>query len=179
MTYIQNCLNYGTITYNGTSNFPVIGGVLGYTASGTNNIESCVSGGRIVSNEERNKGSIFGSIYSNSDANVNITHSYWTSDVNCTKVCDQGSPSTDSETSQVSLNTSTVDTLNSYNTSWNKWLLNTNNKSVTFKVNSGKGFSFSSQLILLPDFTGDGESHNFSGWFEDNNYTSKAHKHLC
>ena len=47
-------------------------------------------------------------------------------------------PTIDNETSQISLNTTTANNLNSYNNSWNKWLLNTNNKSITFKVNSGK-----------------------------------------
>ena len=65
-----------------------------------------------------------------------------------------------------------MDNLNSYNTSWNKWLLNTNNKSVTFKVNNGKGFSISSQLILLPSLA-ESENHNFSGWFEDEKCTKE------
>ena len=58
--------------------------------------------------------------------------------------------------------------LNSYgsNNDWNKWLLNINNKSVTFKVNNGRGFTFSSQLILLPSLA-ESKGHAFSGWFED------------
>ena len=52
-------------------------------------------------------------------------------------------------------------------------LLNTNSKPVTFKVDDGKSFNISSQLILLPNFAGHGESHTFSGWFEDNGYTKE------
>ena len=65
-----------------------------------------------------------------------------------------------------------MDDLNNYNNSWNKWLLNTNNKSITFKVNNGKGFNISLQLILLPSLA-DGENHNFSGWFEDEDCTKE------
>ena len=35
--------------------------------------------------------------------------------------------------------------------SWNGWVLNTNKNQVTFKINDYKGFSYSSELILLPD----------------------------
>ena len=67
----------------------------------------------------------------------------------------------------------TVDNLNNYATSssWSKWLLNTNNKTVTFKVNNGKGFNLSSQLILLPDPAN--TKTEFRGWFTDSALTEK------
>ena len=65
-----------------------------------------------------------------------------------------------------------MDSLNSYNNSWSKWLLNTNNKSVTFKVNNGKGFDLSTQLVLLPSLA-ESENHIFSGWFEDEDCTKE------
>ena len=149
--HIQNCLNYGTITHNGTTTGNLyIGGILGYSFSGTNNIENCVSGGKITSNKGDNYiGSIVGS--ADSDTTTNITRCYWTSDVGNYNAYGSGNSTIDNETKQINLNTTTVDNLNSHaaNRSWNKWLLNTNNKSVTFKVNSGRGFNISSQLILF------------------------------
>ena len=65
-----------------------------------------------------------------------------------------------------------MDDLNNYNNSWNKWLLNTNSKSITFKVNNGKGFNISLQLILLPSLA-ESENHTFSGWFEDEECTKE------
>ena len=167
--FIQNCLNYGTINHNGTTaDNSNIGGILGF-AYGTC-IGNCVSGGKITSNKQA-KYNYIGSLVGSS-LTVNITHCYWSSNVGNYNPCGWGSPSADTETSQVELNTATVNNLNSYNTSWNKWLLNTNNKTVTFKVNNGKGFNLSSQLILLPSLAGS-ESHAFSGWFEDDEYTKK------
>ena len=162
---IQNCLSYGTINHNGTTTDNLyIGGILGCAWCGTNSLENCVSGGKIISNKESNyMGSVIG--FMDSKATTTITHCYWSSDVGCDSVYGIGSPTIDTETKEVSLNIATVDSLNSYNSTWSKWLLNTNNRTVTFKVNNCKSFNLSSQLILLPDFTGDGENHTFSGWF--------------
>ena len=171
--FIQNCLNYGTINHNGTTSYSLyIGGIIGYSFSGTNSIENCVSGGKITSNKISNAiGSVVGQV-SSSGVTTNITHCYWTSDVGCDNACGSGSPTTGSEASQVSLSTTTVNNLNSYNSSWNKWLLNTNNRAVTFKVNNDKGFNLSSQLILLPSLA-ESENHTFSGWFEDEECTKE------
>ena len=170
--FIQNCLDYGAITHNGTTASTLdIGGILGRAYSGIINIENCVNGGKITSNKQDKCyiGSVVGYVYSST---ISITHCYWTSDVGCNNICGSGSSSIDPETKQVELNTTTVDSLNSYNSSWSKWLLNTNNWTVTFKVNNGNGFNLSSQLILLPSLAGS-ENHTFSGWFEDEECTKE------
>ena len=148
-----------------------LGGIIGVAWSGTNNIENCVSGGKITSSKVSN---IIGSIvgYIESSSSTIIKHCYWTSDVGWDNIFGIGNSTIDNETKQVTLNTTTVDNLNSYNSSWNKWLLNTNNKSVTFKVNNGKGFNIFSQLILLPSLA-ESENHTFSGWFEDEECTKE------
>ena len=135
-----------------------------------------MSGGKITS-DKGYTGSVVGQVYSGTT--ISITHCYWTSDVGCDKACGSGSPTIDNETKQVILNTTTVNSLNSYSSSWSKWLLNTNNKTVTFKVNSGNGFSLYSRLILLPSPVGS-ENHNFSSslgctssWFEDEDCTKE------
>ena len=48
-------------------------------------------------------------------------------------------------------NAASVYSLNNYNSSWSRWLLNANNKSVTFKIDNDKGFMLSSQFIIIPD----------------------------
>ena len=121
--FIQNCLNYGTITHSGTTtDILYIGGILGQTTSGTNNIENCVSDGKITSNKQDK--CYIGSVaeFASSTATA-ITHCYWSSDVGCDKACGSGSPTIDNETKQIKLNTTTVDSLNSYNSSWNKWFM--------------------------------------------------------
>ena len=76
---------------------------------------------------------------------------------------------------EVELNTTTtMSDLNSHaaNRSWDKWLLNINNKSFTFKFNNGNDFNLSSQLILIT-FLAESENHTFSGWFEDDECTKE------
>ena len=140
--FIQNCLNYGTITHNGTSGTLYIGGILG-SSSGTN-IENCVSGGKITSNKASNYiGSVVGDINS---SEATIKHCHWTSDVGNYSAYGYGSQVTDTETKQAILNTTTVDSLNSYNSSWDKWLMlhlnggNINNLNQTSLVVTQKHF---------------------------------------
>ena len=172
--FIQNCLNYGTIIHNETTGDNLyIGGILGYAYSGTNSIENCVNGGKITSNKESDYiGSVVGGI--GSGITTNIKHCYWSSDVYYDNAYggNKSVVNVDSETKQVILNTTTVNNLNSYNSSWNKWLLNTNSKTITFKVNNCNGFSISSQLILLPSLA-ESENHTFSSWFEDKDCTKE------
>ena len=162
--YIQNCLNYGAIIITDSSDSSCIGGILGENTYTT--IENCVSAGLFPSTSIY-KGAIIGYAFSN----TNITHCLWTSDVGCDVANGTGTPSITSS-SLISINATTVDELNEYasNNGWNRWLLNTDNKSVTFKINNNKGFSYSSQLILLPDIDIDSESGSgleFSGWYSD------------
>ena len=103
-----------------------------------------------INSDKRHTGSVVGGTQS---SGVTIITQ---SDVDYNKACVSGSPTVDNETKQISLNSATVDSLNNYasNKDWNKWLLKQNNSSITFKVNNGKGFNLSSQLILLPDLSG-------------------------
>ena len=132
-----------------------------------------MSAGKITSGKQAEYSNYIGSVvgYVESGKTTTITHCYWTSDVGNYNAYGSGNPTIGSETKQITLNTTTVDNLNSYNSSWNKWLLNTNNKPITFKINNGKGFSFSSQLILLPDPAN--TKTEFRGWFTDNALTEK------
>ena len=104
-----------------------------------------MSGGNITSNKVTNNyvGSVVG--YINSKATT-ITHCYWTSDVGGYNATGDGSPTIDNETKHVSLNITSVDSLNSYNSSWNKWFMlhlnrgNINNLNQTSLVVTQKHF---------------------------------------
>ena len=167
--YIQNSFNYGEISTESSDDdfYLSIGGIAGevdYTV-----IENCLNAGRISSIKTNNIGSIIGTV---AYGRVNILNCFWSSDI---KFSASGSTYSkiDNETSQVELNLSTVGKLNEYasNNSWNKWILNTNEASVSFKINDYKGFTVEPQIILLPDLV-DNDERRFTGWFNDEELTS-------
>ena len=188
--FIQNCLNYGTINHNGTTTGSLfIGGILGYSASGTNNIENCVSGGKITSNKASNYiGSVVG--YVKSSLFTSITHCYWSSDDGYSKACGKGSPTVTESTSFNSTTfelsktisagnytgTSLLDALNAAADhyvlrDYSHWLLNKDNKEVSFTVNNRvKPLTLSAQLILLPSLASEGKLW-FDGWYNDSSCT--------
>ena len=171
--FIQNCMNYGSIIHNGTtSNILSIGGI---SSGGSGNIlENCLSVGPIITAKTANKNYI-GSIIGQVSDSVNITHSFWTSNVGYNNVSGSGTPTTDADTSEIELNSDNVAKMNAYaeGNGWSKWVLNSNNVSVSFRVNNGKSFTLNSQVILLPDLLGSGESSKFSGWYDDSYCTQK------
>ena len=189
--FIQNCLNYGTINHNGTtSSFLCIGGILGDADYGTSIIENCVSIGKIVSNKQDYNyiGSIIGQ--ANSWATTTITHCYWSSDDGNNKACEGGSPiitestsfnSTTFELSKIVsvgnyTGTSILDALNAaadhyYLCGYSHWLLNKDNKEVSFTINNRvKPLTLGAQLILLPSLASEGKLW-FDGWYTDSSCT--------
>ena len=145
--FIQNSLNYGTITHSGTtSNNLYLGGILGSTY-GTHNIENCVSGGKVTSNKQAKYNCIGNVVGYINSGTATITHCYWTSVVENYSVCGNGIPTIVNETKKVSLNATTMDSLNSYNSSWNKWLMlylnegSINDLNQSSLVTTGKHFS--------------------------------------
>ena len=177
--FIQNCANYGTITNNGESNSLYLGGIAGQSYCGTIVIENCVSGGRIVNSKQANGnnyiGSVAGYIPSKNNPQTIITHCFWTSDVGYDSVYGYNETTmTVTDSSLRELTKETVDELNEYagkNSTWNKWLLNTNNSTIHFKVNDYNGFNTSNKLILFPDLAGTG-NNSFKGWFTDPGYST-------
>ena len=108
------------------------------------------------------QGGDIGSLVGSSLTSGKALHSFWTSSVNYS-ACGSGSLDKDEYTRQVYLNISVVKDLRSYSRmmSWNKWVLNANNASVTFKVGGGKGFAIKSQIIVLPDLVDSNEQTFF------------------
>ena len=171
MVSIQNCLNYGTITYNGMSSGSFeIGGIAG---SGEYlSVTNCLSAGSIITdNTTGDIGTIMGA---SSDSYSVIIGSFWTSDVGFTKACGSGNPYTDSETKESEVNSELAEKLNTYaarNNTRNKWVLNTNGASATFKAGNSRGFTLKSEVFILPNFT-EKYNHYFNGWYNDEALTS-------
>ena len=175
-TYIQNCANYGTITHSGTvSDGLAIGGISGDCIMHAR-IENCVSAGEISAPNPPSKtyiGNILG-YTQDSNPNTFISHCYFTTDVGGSIVYGGGTPTiTDTPTSASAIDSTLLGNLNSQATAngWSKWLLNTNEAKVTFKVNDYKGFSLASQLVLLPDLA-ESEKRLFGGWFTDASHSN-------
>lgn len=159
---IDNCLNYGPITTSGTPGTLYIGGVVGY--SKYTYIKNCVSAGKLSStSDDYHIGSLVGYV----GDYTNINYCYFTNDINTTNLYDTSESPTNVDSSLINNLNSKITTDNG----WNKWLLNSNNRTITFKVNN-KGFSLSSHIILLPDLEKNGNKV-FSGWFDDVGCTNK------
>ena len=169
---ILNCVNHGTITHRGTSDSMLLGGIVGDGYSGNVVVENCVSAGSIVTATKGSKENYLGSIVGyNYGANTKITHCLWTSDVGYSKAY-SGRSVTVTSTSLITVDERTVEELNEYagkNNSFNKWVFNSNENPITFKVNDYDGFDLASKLILLPDLA-DSIRRRFSGWFIDDKY---------
>ena len=181
---IRNCANVDTVNYNGYQNSGhlYIGGIVGKSSNSI--IENCVSGGKVISNKGY-IGSVVG--YTNY---ATITHCYWTSDNGHNKACGSGSPSitesTNFSNSTFKLNetvsvgnytgTSLLAALNAfsddyYQRSYSHWLLNMDNKEVSFTINNrAKSLTLDSQLILLPSLANE-EKLWFDGWYTDSSCT--------
>lgn len=160
--HISNTLNYGTITYNSTATPGTlsIGGIAGKCSY--NSFENCVNTGRIAfGNESKEIGWIVGAL-----EHSNTTNCFWPSGIEYSGI-GSGSPSVREETSQVILNSEVVEKLNTYSAKkqWNKWILNSDGKQVSFKFEDGNGFTTTSQAIILPDIAYNTSSEPiFSGW---------------
>lgn len=162
--YIQNCINYGSVAIEGKTSYSYAGGIIGYGKYAT--FENCVNAGILSSVLGRN-----GNIAGNADTTKNITHCLWTSGTNSSEAYFSGTPSILVNTSFVEINSTIVNELNEYarDNKWSRWLLNENNARVSFKtLNGNKGFSLSSQLIILID---NGAWWNeFTGWYTDSSF---------
>ena len=175
--YIQNCANYGPITHSGsTETWLGLGGIVGYIKFAK--VENCLSAGNISSTNYPTSNNYRGAVVGYVRSNTCIEYCHFTDDVGLSSLYGPGSygtpNTTGSSSSPVTLDSTLLNNLNtqtSKNSTWNKWLLNTNKDRVTFKVNDSKGFSLTSQLILLPDLAATG-SNAFKGWFTDTTYST-------
>ena len=162
---IQNCANYGTITQTGTSSILVIGGIAGvslYTP-----FENCVSSGMTANQTSGDIGGIVGYI----SAYTTISRCYWTSDTGCNVAYGKNQSRVNvTESTLVSLNTTTLEALNEYaaNNEWCNWVM--------LHLNGGRIGNVSQGTIItiqkhFPDPVIDGNTFLF--WFKDEDYTEK------
>ena len=176
--HIQNCLNFGTISHSGTTYRDLyIGGILGwYSFEGTDKIENCVSAGKVVTLTRGNNTFIGGVVGYVNVGSANVTHCYWTGDMgNCHAFGGANKEHTNSsnyahDSTQVEFNKTVIESLNSYNSLWSRWLLNANSNLVAFTLNSRASFALSTRSILLPS-PAKSDEYVFSGWFKDSALT--------
>lgn len=163
---VQNCLNSGPLTCIGVENELHVGGNVGRAEYVK--IENCVSTGPIVVGKSY---SYIGT-FAGSASSASVAHSLWTSSVRYNKTCEYGTLSMNNPISQTSLDTSVLNELNNYSDSngWNRWLLNLNSASVTFKINKENSFIVNSQIVLLPT-SGNSSDFGFNGWYSDEGLT--------
>ena len=156
-THILNCANFGPILVNsksGCSSCMRVGGIIG--CSGYLFIKNCLSIGLIKSSTSA---SYLGPIIGYDAGATSAENAYFTSTTGYTA-------------SSVTIDSTIISELNAQanKSGWNRWVLNNDGVEITFKINDHKGFTLSSQPILLPDLSRSNGSM-FKGWFTDSNYT--------
>ena len=184
--YIYNSLNHGIITHSGiTSGVLSLGGIVGYTEGTT--IENCVSGGKISSTKTSYIGSIVGRVYSY----TSINYCYYTSELGSYKEYGTGTPS---ESNFFSYNSTSFEldrtvSIGSYTSNslidalnaavdyyilreYSRWVLNKNNKAVSFTINGrANSIKMNYKIILLPSLANEGNM-TFDGWYEGSELTT-------
>lgn len=171
--HIQNCLNNGKLTHSGvTSTESYIGGIVGRSYYAYT--DRSVSAGKITSS---NSNTFIGGIVSYADSRSFINNCYYTDSVGVNSVYGNSdyAPSMTSTPTLPMSESSIVSEMNGkiLNNDWNKWILNTNSKIITFKSNNNtKGFSISSQIILSPAIITATDQLVFDGWYTDSNHTN-------
>ena len=184
--WLRNCLNYGNIKDNGsTKQKTYIGGITGYS-SGSEGIENCVNLGRFSAiNSKKYIGGIGGYLKVS-----NVYNCYWDK-ASCTDASGSFPEQTPANSASFSnttfeldeavsvgnyTGTSLIDALNAaadyyYLRGYSHWLLNKDNKNVSFTVNGvERGFTLTSQLVLLPNLANEGKVM-FDGWYTDSSCT--------
>ena len=183
--YIRNVLNYGAVAHQGTSLWYLfIGGIVGYGESSV--IDNSVSAGVIAPGESYSPpymGSVAGYLgYSM------LSHCYWSADIS-DHGCGISEGTKASMSAQFDNNlefgeavsaggytgTSLVNALNAVADSYalrdySRWVLNKNEKAVSFRVNGIKlSFTLDSKVVLLPSLANEA-TMLFDGWYTDDKY---------
>ena len=162
-----------------------VGGIVGYTDANCV-IENSYSAGEVYIKEYKysglgiyngygnytasKKGGILGSA-TTASGTVEIRNCYYTANASASgenSVIAANSFKTSEE------NSTPITSLNSYATSngvRSKWIHNPNNKNVTFVVDGNESVSYTSTVILAPDF--ESESRTFLAWYNDASCTSE------
>ena len=187
--YIRNCLSYGTIIHSGiTSNHTFIGGVVGST--GYTTIENCVCGREILLLTSSTSFNYVGSIAGETRSYVSINYTYISSDLSEYIKYGRGTPPRESNIvcyystifeliEAVSIGNYTgvslIDALNAaadyyYLRDYSHWLLNRENKAVSFTINGRTSpIKMDYQIILPPSLASEGKLW-FDGWYTDSGF---------
>ena len=192
--YIYNCFNNGTIIHSGTTTWELyLGGIAGYSLSHAS-IENCVSGGRNLiprSTIDSMTIIIIGGILGHVDFNTTVNYCYFANHSRNYKKYGEGVSSSESNIFKYDIATfelngnvsigsytgnSLIDVLNAYSDyytlrDYSHWLLNKDNKTVSFIINErSNSIDMDYRIILLPSLASEGKLR-FDGWYEDRELT--------
>ena len=168
--YIQNCVNYGTVSNKGeTVERFYVGGIIGSPWFSFVAVENCLNAGKIILDKDN---TFAGSVVGFTHSAIKIDHTFWLKQEgfeNPNGTVDTSITLNITNSSLIEqLNTTTMDNLNSYNSSWDKWFIlylnggNINNFSLTELVVTQKHF---------PDPVKEG--HTFLFWCLDTECNEK------
>lgn len=173
IAYFYNCINYGEVIDTGYTYSYCVGGIIGRGYGNT--IENCVSAGSVSSSKRGTTGfvsSIVGVVLGDT---ITIDHCYWTSNTGCSEYV--SCPNIyGSDVNKVSLSSTYANELSSYatNNGWNNWTYNQKSVKINFVMYDGKGFSYDSQLVILPEPVRRGYSFLF--WCVNENLADECNK---
>lgn len=166
-TFIQNCLNAGSIGFDSSKlEETFVGGIVGFSQLSL--YENCLNLISVQAAEVGFTGNIAGADF---DSVINI--SFWTSS-NTYSAYGYGNGTVIAETGRAILASTLTNKLNEYSEEnvLNGWLLNLAKSSVSFKIGNRAGFVLKSEVILLPDPV-DNIAFAFDGWYENEELTTK------
>ena len=152
--YMCNCLNYGEIIQTGeVPQILNMGGIIGHNYEKPTFFENCVNMGKItyMSSSNGRIGAIAGYVCS---ADITFTHCMWANFGTLPITGPEGFYKKAIDSYKLTaIDTTVVGELNKYSEkecSWNRWLLNTDGKRVSFNFPNAESLNMSSQLILFP-----------------------------
>ena len=174
---IENCINYGNIIDEGSTTHGIrIGGIVGIITLGNSTVDNCVNTGKLSSVNPTDVGSIVGRVETDIDR-TELTYCYWTSNTGFNRAGGKVEATiSQSDVSEITLDADFVKKLNDQRPAGDlkRWILNSNKKKVTFYVNNKEAFSYTSEVLILPDISSDGGSNTeFDGWYTDAVRTQK------
>ena len=189
---VQNSLNYGSVACTGTAGSgSYIGGIAGsieYT-----DFDNCVSAGALTLSGPRGGNTYLGNLFGYISTSSEYTHCYWSESIGYNMSGNSGYIEGDNIkfNSEYVLNetvaigsykgTSLIEALNAaadyYDLrDYSRWVLNKNEKDMSFKVNGTKiSPTLKSEIVLLPSLASEGKM-KFNGWYTDSACTTRFTK---
>lgn len=178
-SYVENVLNYGSITYSctiDTEQGTYIGGIMGTLSEGS--VRNSVNMGRLTTTDGT---ALIEAIIGSSDSETPNTNCFWTSDGAGNSVSegssvlfDENFVLEDAINANYYKGNSLIAALNAYSAVLKapRWVLNKDSKTISFVIGEDELVAYTSQIILLPTLAPKGEEASFDAWYTDSERTS-------